>query len=91
MIDGSANACRQIVLRLAGSNEIARDQLGTLVNQLVKGVLSVGSWFSPNDGTRLHFNALSSFGDVFSVGLHVTLLEVSSESMHVLVIRQDCE
>lgn len=91
MIHGSADDRRQIVLCLARSNEIARDQLCTLMNQLIKRMLPIGSWFSPNDWASLDLDTLATFRDVFSVGFHVTLLEVGSESMHVLIIRQDCE
>ena len=87
MIHRSANIRRQIVLCLTGRNEIARNQLGPLMNQLVKGMLSIGSGLSPNNGPRLNLDTLSAFRDVFSVGFHITLLKVRSESMHVLVVR----
>ena len=33
-----------------GGEEVARDQLGALVDQLVEGVLAVGAGLAPDDG-----------------------------------------
>ena len=36
-----------------GSQKIRRDELGALMDQLVKRMLAVGAGFSPDDGTGL--------------------------------------
>ncbi len=50
---------QQIVVRwewvqgLAETNEVTRDQLGPLVDELIKGMLAIGSGLSPDDGPGL--------------------------------------
>ena len=56
----------------------------TLMYKLVKCMLSIGSWFSPHNGASLIVHKLSTSSDVLAVTLHVSLLEVSSKSVHVL-------
>ena len=89
VIDGSSEGRRDIVLSLARRQEIARDDLRSLMNQLVKCVLSVRARFSPDDWSSLDVNGLAIAIDVFSIGFHVSLLEIGSKSMHVLVIREN--
>lgn len=45
----------------------------TLVNELVEGVLSIGSWFSPNDGSSVVIHTSARLSDVLPIGLHVSL------------------
>mmetsp|Transcript_30247 Transcript_30247/g.63716 ORF Transcript_30247/g.63716 Transcript_30247/m.63716 type:complete len:581 (-) Transcript_30247:150-1892(-) len=80
-----------IVVSFDGSEEIAGDDLRPLVDELIKGVLSVRSGFAPNDRSGLDVDLLSVFGDVLPVGFHVPLLEVGGEAMHVLIVREDGE
>lgn len=76
------------VERLDGSQKVARNQLGTLVNELVKGVLAVGTGLTPNNRTRLVVDLVTSLGDRLAVRFHVTLLEVVGKLVQVLVVRQ---
>ena len=39
-----------------GSDEIGRDQLGSLVNKLIERVLTIGSGSTPDDGLEYHAN-----------------------------------
>ncbi len=39
-----------VVVRVDRRDEVCRDELGALVDQLVEGVLSVRAGFTPNDG-----------------------------------------
>jgi len=89
VVDGSTKLSRNIILCLAGSQKVARNDLGSLVNQLVESVLTVGSRFSPNDGTSLDIDGLAVAINVLSVGFHVSLLEVGGESVHVLIVRKN--
>lgn len=45
----------------------------TLMDELVEGMLSVGSWLSPHYGPGVVVYTLSILSDVFSIWLHVTL------------------
>jgi hypothetical protein len=83
-------------------NHVPWDELGTLVNELVKGMLTVGTALSPDDGLKrqstsrymgmithssLVVDSGSILGNALSVGLHVSLLEVIGKLLHVLVVR----
>mmetsp|Transcript_17835 Transcript_17835/g.42034 ORF Transcript_17835/g.42034 Transcript_17835/m.42034 type:complete len:298 (+) Transcript_17835:1005-1898(+) len=70
--------------------EVAGDQLSALVNQLVKSMLAVRSWLTPNDRAGRGADGLPLPGDSLSVALHVPLLQVCREAMQALVIRQNC-
>ena len=50
--------------------KIARNEFRPLVNQLVERVLSIRSWLTPIDGSRLIFDALSLKRYVLAVALH---------------------
>ena len=76
------------VLGLDRDEKVTGYHLGTLVDELVECVLTIGPWFPPHDGACLVVHAGSGLGDVLSVGLHVTLLEIGSKAVHVLVIGQ---
>ena len=91
MVFGCTNGLGEFVVSLDWGKEVTRNHLGTLVNQLIECVLSVGSRLSPDNGTSLNCNLLAILGDVLSVGLHVSLLKVSRKTVHVLVIRQDSD
>src|SRR5208282_5346728 len=75
--------------RLRKSDEVARNQSRSLVNQLVKRVLAVGSGFSPINWTRVVLDFFSSKRDMLAVALHRQLLEVSREAFQVLFVGQD--
>src|SRR5207244_12846155 len=77
------------VVRFYGSNEVARNELGALVDELIEGVLSVGAWLTPDDRAGRDVYRLTVTVDVLAVTLHVNLLKVSGERVHVLIIRQN--
>lgn len=86
VVHRSSNLSRDIVLGLARSQEIAGNDLSSLMDQLIKSVLAVGSRLSPNDGTGLVIHLETLVINVLAVGLHVSLLEVGGEAVHVLII-----
>ena len=47
------------IMRLRGCNKIAGDQKGTLVDQLVKGVLAIGARLAPDDRPRRPIDLLA--------------------------------
>ncbi len=57
----------------------------TLVNELVEGVLSVGSRFPPYNGSSVVIHTGARLGDVLPVGLHVSLKEITNNSTSVLL------
>ena len=69
-------------------DEVGRDQLGALVDQLVEGVLAVGARLAPEDlaGLGGDRGAVPTHG--LAVGLHGQLLQVGREAVQVLVVRQ---
>ena len=69
--------------------EIAWNQLGALVDELVKCVLSVGAGLAPDHRTCLPGNGLALSVHIFAVRLHVPLLKISREAVHVLVVGQN--
>ncbi len=74
---------------LIEADEIARDQLGPLVDELVERMLAVGPGLSPDDrpGLVVHRHALQI--DMFAVALHVELLQVGGQTPKVVIIGQD--
>ena len=76
------------VVAVCRGDEVARNHLGALVDQLVEGVLAVGTRFAPEDRTRLVVHALAVAVNSLAVGFHVGLLEVGSQAMEVLVVRK---
>lgn len=45
----------------------------TLMDELVEGMLSIGSWLSPHYGPGVVVYTCSMISDIFSIWLHVTL------------------
>src|SRR5262249_40351377 len=70
-------------------NEVARDQLRALMDELIEGVLPVRAWLTPDDGAGRDVYRLAVTVDVLAVALHVALLKVSGETVHVLIVRQN--
>ena len=73
------------VVGLGSENEVSWDELGTLVEQLVEGVLGVGGWLSEKDWSSGVVDHLSLTVDGLTVRLHRQLLEVGWEAVEVLV------
>src|SRR2546427_1823015 len=72
------------------SDEVARDQPGTLMYQLIERVLPIRSRLSPIDGTSFASDRGSIQRDMLAVALHRQLLQIRRESLQVLFIGQDC-
>ena len=75
--------------RLRLREEVGRDELGALVDQLVERVLPVGAGLAPDDRPRRARDLVAAARDALAVGLHVALLKVGGEAVHVLIVRQD--
>src|SRR5690606_7254814 len=77
------------VMALGKTDKIARNQLSSLMDQLEKGMLTVGPGFPPDNGPGLVINRLTIAVDAFAVAFHIPLLEVRRKPVHILVIRYD--
>ena len=77
-----------LVVAVCRGDEVARNHLGALVNQLVEGVLAVRTRFAPEDRTRLVVDAQGIAVNGLAVGFHVGLLEVGGQAVQVLVVRE---
>ena len=75
-----------LVVAVGRGDEVARNHLGALVDQLVEGVLAVRTRFAPEDRASLVVHALGIAVNGLTVGFHVSLLEVSSEAMQILIV-----
>ena len=69
--------------------EIAGDPLGPLVDQLIEGVLAVGTRLAPDDRTGRGAHRRAVAGGLLAVRLHIALLEVAGEVRKVVIIGQD--
>ena len=74
---------------LGEGDEVAGDEAGALVDELVEAVLAVRAGFAPVDRTRfgIHMGAIEFH--MLAVALHGELLEVGGEAFQVLVVGQD--
>src|SRR5690554_882670 len=70
-------------------NEIARNQMGALMDQLVKSVLSVGPGRAPNYGAGAVSHFISVSVGMLAIALHISLLKIGGEAVHILVVRQN--
>ncbi len=75
--------------RLDERDEVTRDKPGPLMDQLIKRVLSVGSRLAPVDGPGRVVNLGPLKRHVFAVALHRQLLQVSGESLEILLVWQN--
>ena len=75
--------------RLPEPDEVDRDELRPLVDQLVEAVLAVRPGLAPVDRARLVVDDLPVERDVLAVRLHGQLLEVRGEALQVLAVRHD--
>ena len=65
---------------LVKRDEVTGDEACSLMNQLIEGVLAVGSRFTPINGAGIVAGFVSVEGDVLAIALHRQLLEISRKS-----------
>lgn len=76
------------IVRFDRGYEVTGDNTGALVDKLVECMLAISSRFPPDNRPSAVVNLVTSPYHILSIALHVSLLEVCSEPMHVLIIRQ---
>src|ERR1700684_3915074 len=81
----------KVAKRLAESDQVARNKLGALMNELVKRVLPVGSGLTPDDRPSLVAHGLAVEIHVLSVALHLQLLQVSWKAFEIVRVGHDAE
>src|SRR6266542_3140596 len=77
------------VKRLTKPDEITWDQPRSLMDQLVKRMLTVGSRLAPIDGTGIVIDFFAIERHMFAVALHRQLLQISRKALEILLIGQD--
>src|SRR4029453_18187554 len=75
--------------RLTKPDEITWDQPRSLMDQLVKRMLTVGSRLAPIDGTGIVIDFFAIERHMFAVALHRQLLQISRKALEILLIGQD--
>src|SRR5690606_6051265 len=71
------------VLTPRKGNEVARDQLRSLVDQLVEGMLTVRTRFTPDHRACLVGKRFAGPTDMLSVALHIQLLQVRRKAAKI--------
>src|SRR5215510_406943 len=74
--------------RLTEPDEITWDQPRSLMNQLVKRMLTIGSRLPPIDWTRIVIDPLTIESHMLTVALHGQLLQISRKALEILLIGQ---
>ena len=72
------------------SNEVHRMNLCSLMQKLVKSVLTIGSWLTPNNCTCIPGYRIPVSTHKLPVALHVRLLEICRKPTQILCVGQNC-
>src|SRR5690606_10969011 len=70
-------------------DEITWNQFSALMNELVKGMLAVGTRLAPDDGPCLIIHRIAFAIHILAITFHIALLEVRRKPMQVLVVGED--
>ena len=74
---------------LGRSEEIAGDELGALVDELIEGVLPIGAGFSPDNWAGAPGDRFAITINALAVAFHIPLLKVGGKAVKVLVVGED--
>ena len=74
---------------LGRSEEIAGDELGALVDELIEGVLPIGAGFAPDNRAGAPSDGFTISIYAFAVAFHIPLLKVGGKAVKVLVVGED--
>src|SRR5262249_14628834 len=78
----------ELVERLCEGDEVAGNEPGALMDQLIERVLAIGSGLAPVDRTGLMVHRRPGERHVLAVALHRQLLEISRKALEILVVGQ---
>ena len=79
----------EVVARTREPDQVHRDELRALVEQLEVRVLAVRPRRAPHDRAGLHLDGLAAHVHRLAAGLHVELLEVRGEQIQVPAVGHD--
>src|SRR5262245_39863925 len=79
----------ELIERFDERDDVARDEPGPLMDQLIERVLPVRTRLTPIDSPGLAGDVGSVERDMLAVALHRQLLQVRREALQVLLVRQD--
>src|SRR5271169_5782607 len=74
--------------RLSERDEVTGDQPGALMDQLIEGVLAIGSRLAPVDRTSPTIHRRPVERHVLAIALHRQLLEIGWETLQVPIVGQ---
>jgi len=77
------------IMAYGRGQEISGDHFCSLVEKLEEGMLAVGPGLPPDDGARLVGDLLAVSIDGLAAALHVPLLKIGREAVHVLIVGHD--
>src|ERR1700722_16393154 len=77
------------VERLNESDEVTRNQLSALMDQLIERMLAIGSRLTPVNGTGLVSHCGPFERDMLTIALHGQLLQICREAFEVLLVREN--
>jgi len=77
------------IKRFNRGQKVAGDQLRSLMNQLIKGMLTVGARFPPDDWASAPRNGFPFSIHALAVAFHIALLKVSREAVKILIVGKD--
>src|SRR6266700_1077298 len=72
------------------TDKIARDQLGPLMDQLVEGMLTIGTGLTPDNRTSLIIDNVPIKIYMLAIALHIKLLQIGTEAIKILIIWENC-
>jgi len=76
---------------LTASPNMFLDNKGQLIHESNhESMLAVGAWLTPDNRTSGIINLLAITVSSFAITFHITLLEVSSKAMHILIVWKNC-
>ena len=78
------------ILAVDGSQKVAGDQLGSLMNKLVKSVLPVRSRLPPDDSSGGVIHPIALVRDTLAIAFHISLLEIRGKVNQVQIGRASC-
>src|SRR4029077_13771717 len=79
----------KLMQRLSKRNKVTGNEPGALMNQLIEGMLPVGSRLAPVDGAGVARDVGPIQRNVFAITLHRQLLQIGRKPLQVLLIGQD--
>ena len=74
------------VERFGKPDEVARDEMRPLMDQLVKRMLTIGARFTPVDRACVVVHVPPVERDALAIALHGQLLEVGRKALQVLLV-----